>query len=295
MTEIAEIFKAPAIPNSNPEYKSSSSSDMMGKEDFLTLLVAQLKNQDPMNPDDPSEFTSQLAEFSSLEQLQNLNDSMESLTGAQKLSDRFATMNLIGKDVTYTDGNFTFEGDPVSIGYQLDGQASSVTISIQDESGTTVSILHPKELGKGNHFLEWNGLDNEGNTLPAGKYKIVLQASAEGEDATIAASPIVRSQVTGVDFSNETGEAVLYTYAGAEIGSSAIISIYEPKQLTNYNTSSEEESEENVDSTESTSESELVNDTISSVTGTSQETTEESAPTDEDQIEQDRLLQHLAG
>lgn len=287
MTDISEIFTTPTVPNSTPEYKSSSSSDMMGKEDFLTLLVAQLKNQDPMNPDDPSEFTSQLAEFSSLEQLQNLNDSMESLTSAQKQSDRFSTMSLLGKDVTYTGGDFTFEGEPVSIGYQLDGQAASVTITIQDESGKTVSILHPTELEKGNHFLEWNGLDNEGNTLPDGKFKIVLQATAEGEDATVAVSPLVRSQVTGVDFSKETGEAVLYTYAGAEISSSSIISIYEPKQKTNYNSNSEDESSTG---TIEPSTLGLEEDNMNSVTGTSPETPEESAPTDEEQIELDRIL-----
>ena len=292
MTDVAEIFKAPAVPNSTPEYKSSSSSDIMGKEDFLTLLVAQLKNQDPMNPDDPTQFTSQLAEFSSLEQLQNINDSLEGLSGAQKQSDKFATMSLLGKDVTYTDGDFTFEGDPVSIGYQLDGQAASVTMTIQDENGKTVSILHPTELKKGNHFLEWNGLDEEGNPFPDGKFKIILQATAEGEDATVAISPLVRSQVTGVDFSNETGETVLYTYAGAEISSGSIISIYEPKQSNNYTSNNDEESSaENIDA----SDLELEEESTTNVTGTSPETTEESAPTDEEQIELDRILHAVTG
>ncbi len=285
MTEISEIFKAPAVPNSTPEYKSSSSSDIMGKEDFLTLLVAQLKNQDPMNPDDPTEFTSQLAEFSSLEQLQNINESLESLSGTQKQSDKFATMSLLGKDVTYTDGDFTFEGDPVSIGYQLDGQAASVTMTIQDENGKTVSILHPTELKKGNHFIDWNGLDQEGNPFPDGKFKIILQATAEGEDATVAISPLVRSQVTGVDLSNDNGDAVLYTYAGAEISSGSIISIYEPKQSTNYTSNNDEES----------SDLELEEEDTTNVTGTSPETTEESAPTDEEQIELDRILHAVTG
>ncbi|HIP39830.1 MAG TPA: flagellar hook assembly protein FlgD [Desulfocapsa sulfexigens] len=292
MTDISEIFTTPSVPNSTPEYKSDSEKDIMGKEDFLTLLVAQMKNQDPLNPEDATEFTSQLTEFSSLEQLQNLNKSVEGLVSSQKNSDKYATMTLLGKDVTYTDGDFTFEGDPVSIGYQLDGQAASVTITIQDDSGKTVSILHPTELEKGNHFLEWNGLDNEGNTLPGGKFKIVLQATAAGEDSTVAVSPLVRSQVTGIDLSDETNDAVLYTYAGAEISSGSIISIYEPTQSTYSSSNNDDESsEDNIES----SDLELEEDNIANVTGTSPETTEESAPTDEEQIELDRILHSITG
>ncbi len=283
MTDIAEIFTSPSIPHSLPEYATNSNSAAMGKEDFLTLLVAQLQNQDPMDPEDASEFTSQLTEFSSLEQLENLNSSMDRLAVTQSQSDRFATMGLLGKDVTYTDGNFTFEGDPVSIGYQLDGQAASVTLSIQNESGQIISILNPTNLNEGKHFLNWNGLDNEGNTLPEGKYSIVLEATAAGEDATVAVSPLVRSQVTGVDFGSETGDATIHTYAGAEINSNAILSIYDPKQPANHN-----KDEDSLDSN-------LEEDVISSVTGTSPETTEKSAPMDKEQIEQDRLLQFLAG
>ena len=84
MTDVADIFATPTDANLTPTYKDTSSEDIMGKEDFLTLLVAQLQNQDPLDPDDASEFTSQLAEFSSLEQLQNLNDSMGELSSAQK-------------------------------------------------------------------------------------------------------------------------------------------------------------------------------------------------------------------
>lgn len=241
MTDIAEIFPSPSIPNSSPIYATNSNSAAMGKEDFLTLLVAQLQNQDPMDPEDASEFTSQLTEFSSLEQLENLNTSMEKLAMTQSQSDRFATMALIGKDVTYTDGDFVFEGEPVSIGYQLDGQAASVTISIKDESGTTVSILHPSELDKGNHYLEWNGQDDAGNTLPEGKYQIILEATATGEGSTVAVSPLVRSQVTSVEYSNELQDAILYTYAGAKISSSAIISISEPDKSSNNSNNSEEE------------------------------------------------------
>lgn len=183
---------------------ATTEKDIMGKEDFLTLLVAQLKNQDPLNPDDPTEFTAQLAQFSSLEQLYNLNDSMQALAIAQGNSERISALSLIGQSVSYNGSAFTFDGKPVELGYQLDGTAASVTLSIQNENGQTVNTLQAPstELAAGNHFITWDGTDKNGNIAANGNYKIVLQASAAGENASIAAAPLIRSVVTGVDLSN---------------------------------------------------------------------------------------------
>jgi flagellar basal-body rod modification protein FlgD len=289
MTDISEIF-TPATTSFDPTptYTNTSDEDIMGKEDFLTLLVAQLQNQDPLNPDDATEFTSQLAEFSSLEQLQNLNKSMESLAATQVESDRFASMELIGKDVVYADSRFSFEGDPVNVGYQLDGPAASITMYIQDENGSTVATLHPTEMGQGDHFLEWDGLDSEGNEVPAGNYKIILQASSAGDDTSIAVSPLVQSEVTGVNFSNDTGEAIIHTLAGAEITGNSIIAVYQSDRT--YNTSPTTSTEE-VPIVEG-----VVNKLINDVTGTStSQPTEESGLTDAEQIEQDLLQHYLVG
>ncbi len=292
MANISEIFAPSPSMNSAPTYTNDSAEDIMGKEDFLTLLVAQLKNQDPLNPDDASEFTSQLAEFSSLEQLQNLNDSMESLTSSQLQSDKFATMGLLGKEVIYADSTFTFDGAPATIGYQLDGVASSVSMAIRDENGIIVTTLNPAEMNPGDHFLEWDGLDNEGNVVPEGKYNIVLQANAAGEDSTIAISPLVQSEVTGVDFNSSTGDAILHTIAGAAISAGLIIAVHQPNQIYNKDTTENEDEKISVnDDVE-----DVVENLTNGVTGTSApQPSEESAPTDEDQIKQDILRHQLAG
>ncbi len=282
MTAIADIFGPAAQTNSS--LYAESSDEVMGKEDFLTLLVAQLKNQDPMNPDDPTEFTAQLAQFSSLEQLFNMNESMDALTSAQMQSDRFATMDLIGKTVSYQDGDFSMDEEgSASVGYKLDGIAASVTLFIKDESGTTVATLHPTELAKGDHFIEWNGMNSDGEHVPAGDYKIVLQASAGAGEDSIAISPLVQSEVTGVDFNNSTGAAVLYTLAGAEISSDAILAVYKDKNTaagTDNTGEAGDESETNE---------------ILAAAGTAAVSAAESALTDEEQIEQDQLEHHLTG
>lgn len=282
MTAIADIF-GPATQTNTSLY-GDTSGQIMGKEDFLTLLVAQLKNQDPMNPDDPTEFTAQLAQFSSLEQLFNMNESMESLTSAQKQSDRFATMDLIGKTVSYQDGDFTIGAEgQTSIGYELDGLASSVTMFIKDESGTTVATIRPTEFAKGDHFVDWNGMNSDGEHVPAGNYKIMLQASAGKGEESIAISPLVQSEVTGVDFNNATGDAIIYTLSGAEISSNAILAVYKDKDPIASTDNTGEEADESAA------------DKILAAAGTAAVSATESALTDEEQIEQDQLEHHLAG
>jgi flagellar basal-body rod modification protein FlgD len=207
---------------------SSSSSitndAVMGKEDFLMLLVAQLQNQDPLSPDDPTEFTAQLAQFSSLEQLFTLNEGMENMVSSNANSDRFATLNTIGKDVAYNGSSFNYTGTPVEIGYQLDGQASDVTLSLQHD-GVTIATLNGEKLTDGSHFITWDGQLADGANAPAGEYEIVLQAKAAA-DESVGAAPLVRSEVTGVDLEGNYG-GILITKAG-DVAFNSILGVYEP-------------------------------------------------------------------
>ncbi len=215
-TITADTFTTATAASTSAQTSSSTSAtkttDIMGKEDFLSLLVAQLKNQDPLNPDDPTEFTAQLAQFSSLEQLYNLNTSMAGLTTAQTNSQKLAALSLIGKDVSYNGSSFIYGGTPVSVGYMLDDVASSVTISLQDSNGRTIRTLQAEdtELKAGNHFITWDGTDTSGTTVADGTYKIVLSASAAKTGTTVAATPLISSEVTGVNLSN----GMLTTRAG---------------------------------------------------------------------------------
>lgn len=197
---------------------------VLGKEDFMMLLVAQLKNQDPLSPDDPTEFTAQLAQFSSLEQLHNINDSMESLATSNTESDRLATLGTIGKEVAYESSGMKFSGEPVEFGYSLSGPASEVTISLQQD-GATIATLPGTELTKGNHFLTWDGLTEDGSPAPVGDYKIVLSAKSATEEPVFA-SPLIKSEVTGVDLAGSVG-GTLVTLAG-EVAFNKIIGVFEP-------------------------------------------------------------------
>lgn len=215
----------------------STTADIMGKEDFLTLLVTQLKNQDPLNPDDPTEFTAQLAQFSSLEQLFNLNESMDNLVTSNANADKFATLQTIGKEVVYQSSEFEYSGKgEVQLGYQLDGEVSEAQITIQKD-GATIAVLDGTELTSGNHFLTWDGLHTDGNPAEAGSYTFAISVKA-GEGESVAASPLIKSEVTGVDLTGDYG-GQLTTLAG-EVSFTSILGVYE----INTNTSETNESEE---------------------------------------------------
>ncbi len=223
MTSLIDTINQSAGVNTTGSTATEKSDDIMGKEDFLSLLVAQLQNQDPLNPDEPTEFTAQLAQFSSLEQLYNINDGMNSLIASNTNSDRLSTLSTIGKNVAYFGDNFTHSGEPVELGYQLDGIASEVTLSLQ-QNGVVYATIDATELTSGNHFLTWDGLTSDGSEAPVGEYQVVLSAKAPSGES-VGAAPIIRTEVTGVDLNDENG-GILITDHG-EINFNEILGVYE--------------------------------------------------------------------
>ncbi len=189
------------ITSSTTSATATASNNTLGQDEFLTLLVAQLQNQDPLNPADATEFTSQLAQYSQLEQLFNLNDSMDQLTAAQNSSERISTLSLIGQDVVVEGSDFTPKEDAVQIGYKVDGTVAGIDIAIQNSTGKTVATLSANDCEPGNHFITWDGLATDGTPLPSGNYSIVINTKSSG-DATATVSPLVRTEVTGVDLSS---------------------------------------------------------------------------------------------
>lgn len=222
MTYIPEISQAYTTAD-QVNKTTDEQGDTLGQEDFLTLLVAQLQNQDPLNPSDPTEFTAQLANYSQLEQLFNLNDSMDKLAESQNNSERISALTMIGKEVLVEGSTFSLGEGSVEIGYRVDGVAADVQIRIQDNSGVQVATLHPTDLTPGNHFITWMGMDDNGEHLEPGKYNIVIEAQSSGEGETVGVSPLVRADVNGVDLGE--GGAVLLTDAG-EFALSNIYGVY---------------------------------------------------------------------
>lgn len=183
-----------------PTLTSSASDVSMGKDDFLLLLVAQLENQDPMNPQDATEFTSQLAEFSSLEQLENANKSLEGLAAMSSEMERMSALGLIGQDVIAQTEQFHFSGDPVQLGYRLETPADDVKLYVQSQTGSTLATISAQETNPGEYFINWDGLSDMGMPVEPGDYSLVVRAVDE-DDLLVQTDNLIKGRVEVVDMS----------------------------------------------------------------------------------------------
>lgn len=176
----------------------------LGKDDFLRLLVTQLQNQDPLNPMDNSQFVAQTAQFSSLEQLQNMNKALEKLAAQNGGGGAASASALLGKTVTVNGSPVASDGTgTATLSYALPSGASAVAVRVVDASGNTVRTLALGQQGGGTHRVTFDGLDEYGRRLPAGDYTYQVVAA----DATGRALPGVYTgggQVTGIAVEGNT-------------------------------------------------------------------------------------------
>jgi flagellar basal-body rod modification protein FlgD len=178
-------------------------SSQLGKDDFLKLLVAQLKNQNPLNPLANDQFISQSAQFSSLEALQNINKGVEGLNSTAAGGNALAgAAPLLGRPVAATSGSFNYTGAPVSLPYGLTAPVADAALEVTDASGAVVArqALGPKAAGQYTAVFT----PPTGGVLPAGslRYRIV---SMDGARSTVL--PAVAGSVTGITMAG--GQPVL--------------------------------------------------------------------------------------
>jgi flagellar basal-body rod modification protein FlgD len=189
---------------SQPAESQTTNTNILGKDHFLNLLVAQLKHQDPLNPMDSTGFTAQLAQFSSLEQLQNVNSTLENMASAQTDQANNQAVYYIGKSVT-ARGNTVQLGSDLTgqINFELKGDAQAVFVNIYDSFGRYVRNIEtgPKSAGYGQ--IDWDGRDSNGNMVPQGSYTYEMLA-VNADNDPVAAESFATGRITGVNFKNGT-------------------------------------------------------------------------------------------
>lgn len=173
---------------------------ILGKEDFLRLFTTQLRYQNPINPMDSTEFTSQLAQFSSLEQLFNIGSQLKDLLLYQNSLQNTLTANLIGKEIKY-EGDSLYLKDTANFNYTLKSPASKVKITIYDSTGKTVREIELNSQAEGLQSYQWDGRDSAGNRLPEGEYKLKVEAF-DSSGNPVEASTLSSGIVTGMTFEN---------------------------------------------------------------------------------------------
>ncbi len=172
----------------------------LGKDAFFKLMLTQLKQQDPTNPLKSHEMAAQLAQFSSVEQLTNMNETLEKMSHKDSQAGRYDVLSLIGRKVSGDSGQIDrMKGDKEhAIEFTLPEAAEKVTINIKDDKGMTVKTYDLKDMNKGKNQLVWNGLHSDGKDARVGQYSAHITAQAKGRK--ISASTEFHGKVDGVQF-----------------------------------------------------------------------------------------------
>jgi flagellar basal-body rod modification protein FlgD len=173
-------------------------SNALGKDAFLKLLVEQIKNQDPLQPKDNSEFVAELAQFSSLEQTMGINERLDLLSIQSQGTANTQVASFVGKLATVRGDVLTRDasGQPSKFKFQLSEPAETVTITINNANGRAVRTL---QLGKSDFTSReatWDGMSDEGVKQPAGRYTYTISARGpKGEVITASgeATGVVKS------------------------------------------------------------------------------------------------------
>ena len=165
-----------SIDNTKTTVKAAA-DEAMGKDDFLKLLIAQLAAQDPLDPMGAQDFSAQLAQFSGLEQMTNVNANLEIIQKLETALQNTSSVNLIGKTVESNGNAFNHvSGASDVLAYSLDRNAESIRIDIYDSSGKEVDLVKLGNQGQGKNTVSWDGNDPQGNPVPVGTYSFTVSA-----------------------------------------------------------------------------------------------------------------------
>ncbi|MCU5775407.1 flagellar hook assembly protein FlgD [Erwiniaceae bacterium BAC15a-03b] len=204
MSVSVNVNESTALASTSTSSTSSSASDL--QSNFLTLLVTQLKNQDPTNPMENSELTTQLAQINTVSGIEKLNTTLSSISGQINSNQALQASSLIGQGVM-VDGSQILAGSGVTtpFGVELESASTATTVTIKDSTGAVVRTIDLGAVTAGVHSYTWDGTLEDGSTAPDGKYSFTIAASSGSTQ--LVAQPLNYGLVNGV--TTNTDSAVL--------------------------------------------------------------------------------------
>lgn len=208
MTDLVSFVSA-----ASPAASTSAASKMTlsnNFDTFLTILTAQIQNQDPLEPMDSTQFTQQLVQFSGVEQQIRSNQQLETLISATRSSAGASLSGYLGQQAEIASDTAQYSGEPISFLYSMPQDAASADLTILDSSGRAVFTAEgATEAGR--HGFTWNGQISSGADARPGIYTLKITAKSAAGDP-ISAEQAVLAQITGVDLTH--GEPALTTPVG---------------------------------------------------------------------------------
>ncbi len=210
---------------------ASGGGGALGRDAFLKLLVAQIRHQDPLKPMDDTQFVSQLAQYSSLEQAMQSNKLLEVVAVQQKGLANTADVGLVGKTVTVRGSSLRLDDSTLTapVGFTMKGSAATVKVTITDASGRAVRTIDAGARGVGPTQVAWDGKDDSGLRQPAGTYTVRIDAKGPNGEAVE-----VEQQTSGVveKVSYQNGHAFLELVGGQRASTSDLLWVAETKTQT---------------------------------------------------------------
>jgi len=166
---------------------STGSTNELGKDAFLKLMLAQMQNQDPLSPMENGDFISQLAQFQSVSGINELSTTFSEFATSMQSNQALQASALIGRQVLVDSGTAAL-GDTGSVdgAAVLPASTTSMNVYIYDATGQLVRTINMGEQSAGEIEFSWDGLDDSGNRLPAGQYDITAEAASDGENYELA-------------------------------------------------------------------------------------------------------------
>jgi flagellar basal-body rod modification protein FlgD len=187
------------------ETQTSAPNEILGKDDFLNLLVTQLQHQDPLNPAESTEFT---AQFSSLEKLNNINDNLKNMELFQTSVTNSQAVSYIGKEITASGNTVQLEsGQSAECHFELADNAALAVISVYDANGGFVTSFETGPLDAGRQSAAWDGTDRNGNLALPGIYRFEVQA-VDANNQELMVTPVISAVVSGVSFKDQTASLI---------------------------------------------------------------------------------------
>jgi flagellar basal-body rod modification protein FlgD len=188
---------------------------------FMRLLLAQIENQDPLKPADQTEFVAQLAQFSSLEGIQNLSNSVEDIGAMYRSSQALQATALVGREVLVTGQiGYLEQGGSMSGMIEAGQTSGDVMMIVKDASGQVVANRDLGNIGSAETPFTWDGADNAGDALPAGVYSISIEGTVAGENEALITG--MYSRVNSVSIVDNQGGMLLNLNGIGQIDSSEI-------------------------------------------------------------------------
>ncbi len=217
MTSLASVTTANPATAGSAASASTTGGAKAGaqpaEDRFLTLLVAQLKNQDPLSPMDNAQITSQMAQISTVGGIDKLNDTLKALSGQMTASGQVQSASLVGHRVLVSGSSLVLSEGVASGGFSLRQPVDQLTVTISDQAGIVMSRIDLGPRQAGMHTFAWDGMTDSGQQAVNGAYQ--FSVSAQAGDKKIETSPLALARVDAIRPGADGATLILGSYGEA--------------------------------------------------------------------------------